>query len=176
MSAMPPPQPGQPQPYQNQPYPNQPYPNRPYPNQPGPQDPPPNEVGLPPQGQPAMGTLALTIQGSAMTSNMIVPRARFNGHLVPTRYGRQDIPVPAGPLHIDMDAQWMRTYGQAAIDVNVAPGQVVPVFYAAPYHQFTTGSIGHEQQSRNGVVGLVITIALIVLLIGVPMLAVAFMS
>src|SRR5699024_113225 len=69
---------------------------------------------------------------------------------IQTRYGRQDVPVPAGPVHVEGYAQWMRTYGQAAMDFTVEPGQTVPVFYAAPMHQFTTGSIGHEEQKRKG--------------------------
>lgn len=97
-----------------------------------------------------MGTIRLTIQGSEMTSNMIVPTCTINGHSVPTRYGVQDLPVWAGPTRVALQAQWIRTYGQAALDVNVAPGQVVPVFYAAPLHQFTTGTIGHTKQSRKG--------------------------
>lgn len=120
---------------------------------PGPQSPPPGQPSQP-GGQPAQpgptGTIALTIQGSVMTSNMIVPTVKINGFPVPTRYGRQDIPVQPGPVHIEAFAQWMRTYGQAAMDFTVQPGQEVPVFYAAPMHQFTTGSMGHEKQKRKG--------------------------
>ncbi|HPB73012.1 MAG TPA: hypothetical protein PLX71_08535 [Phycicoccus sp.] len=108
---------------------------------------------------PATGIIRLTIQGSAMTSNMIVPTCRINGHSVPTRYGVQDLTVWPGPNHIELQAQWMRTYGQAALDVTVDPGQVVPVFYAAPLHQFTTGNIGFTKQKRGGVGCLVATIA-----------------
>jgi hypothetical protein len=96
------------------------------------------------------GIIRLTIQGSVMTSNMITPTCRINGHPVPTRYGAQDLTVWAGPNHLDLEAQWMRTYGQAAIDVDVAPGQVVEVFYAAPLHQFARGNIGLVKQSRPG--------------------------
>ena len=44
----------------------------------------------------------------------------------------------------------MKEYGQASLDVVVQPGEVVPVFYAVPWHQFSRGSIGHEQQKRKG--------------------------
>lgn len=85
-----------------------------------------------------------------MTSNLLVPGCSINGHPVSTSYGTQDLTVWAGPNHVALAAQWMRTYGQASLDVNVAPGQVVEVFYAAPLHQFTTGSIGLTKQSRKG--------------------------
>ena len=61
-----------------------------------------------------------------------------------------DIPVWAGPNRVDVHASWMRDYGQASLDVVVHPGEVVPVFYAVPWHQFSRGSIGHEKQARNG--------------------------
>ncbi len=97
-----------------------------------------------------LGTIRLTIQGSVMTSNLLTPTLRINGHPVPTRYGTQDIPVYPGPNHLDMEAQWMRTYGQAAIDTTVAPGQVVEVWYASPLHQFARGNIGFTKQPRPG--------------------------
>ena len=53
------------------------------------------------------------------------------------------------------DLGWLREYGQASLEVDVAPGQVVPVFYALPWHQFTRGAIGLEKQRRPGVGALV---------------------
>ena len=102
------------------------------------------------QNQPAVGTVRLTIQGSMVTANAITPRVRINGYPVPSRYGVQDLPVYAGPNHIDIDTQWMRTYGQAGIDTTVAPGQVVEVWYASPVHQFARGNIGFTKQPRPG--------------------------
>ncbi len=98
-----------------------------------------------------MGTLALTVQGSVMTSNAITPSCRVNGYPVKVRYGENLIPVPAGPARVDLFAQWLRTYGQASLEFQIEPGQTVPVFYAAPMHQFTTGSIGHAKVKRKGV-------------------------
>ena len=97
-----------------------------------------------------MATVALTIQGSIMTSNMITPTVKINGNWINTQYGLQNIPVPAGRVDVEAYAQWLRTYGQAWLHFTAEPGQVVPVFYAAPMHQFTTGSIGHEEQKRKG--------------------------
>jgi tetrahydromethanopterin S-methyltransferase subunit B len=59
------------------------------------------------QPQGPMGMLHLTIQGSALTSSMIPPTVHLNGYPVPVRYGRNDIPVPAGPLHVAIYSQWI---------------------------------------------------------------------
>jgi hypothetical protein len=99
-----------------------------------------------------MGMLHLTIQGSMLTSNMLVPTVHLNGYPVPVRYGRNEIPVPSGPLRIGIYSQWMRVYGKAMLDCTVQPNQVVPVFYASPWHQFASaGSIGHSKVKRNGI-------------------------
>ncbi|GAA1548468.1 hypothetical protein GCM10009804_01010 [Kribbella hippodromi] len=126
----------------------------------------------PPQYQPQgpMGMLLLTVQGSAMTSNMIPPTVHLNGYPVPVKYGRNDIPVPAGPLHIDVHSQWILTYGRAALDCTVQPNQAVPVFYASPFHQFTSGSIGHSKVKRKGLgtlLAIVGAIAAVVILMSV---------
>lgn len=128
---------------------------------------PPLPAEPPTQAQPALGTIRLTIQGSVMTANALTPRVRINGYPVPSRYGVQDLPVYAGPNHLDVDAQWMRTYGQAAIDTSVAPGQVVEVWYASPLHQFARGNIGFSKQPRPGMgclwVGLAVVAFVVVL-------------
>lgn len=103
------------------------------------------------QQGPPMGMLHLTVQGSMFTSNMIPPTVHLNGYPVPVKYGLNAIPVPAGPVRVDVYSQWMRQYGQASLDCHVQPNQVVPVFYASPFHQFTTGSIGHEKVKRKGI-------------------------
>jgi hypothetical protein len=124
----------------------------------------------PPRFQPQgpMGMLHLIIQGSALTSSMIPPTVHLNGYPVPVRYGRNDIPVPAGPLHVAIYSQWIRAYGKAALDCTVLPNQAVPVFYASPYHQFTSGSIGHSKVKRKGigaVFGLIGAIFAVILLV-----------
>jgi hypothetical protein len=127
--------------------------------------------GRPSPPGPPVGWIDLTIQGSILTSNMVVPSARLNGHLMPTRYGHNVYPVPPGPWRIEMAAQWMRTYGQATLDVQVAEGQTVPVFYAAPLHQFTRGNIGHTKQKRPGKTGmLVMVVVILALVVFVPAL------
>ncbi len=101
------------------------------------------------QQQAPMGMLHLTIQGNALTS--LVPTVLLNGHRVRVKFGRNDIPVFAGPLHVDMHCQGMLRFGMAALDCMVQPNQAVPVFYASPISQFiSTGSIGHSKVKRYG--------------------------
>ena len=141
-----------------------------------PQQPPvppsqPMQPAQPPQ--PALGTIRLTIQGSVMTANAITPKVRINGYPVPSRYGVQDLPVYAGPNHIDVDTQWMRTYGQAGMDTNVAPGQVVEVWYASPVHQFARGNIGFTKQPRPGMGSLWIALGLVAFVVVLSVVAAA---
>lgn len=105
--------------------------------------------------QPAQGTIRLTVQGSELTGNLVAPTVHVSGHRVNSRYGTMDVPVWAGRNRVDVHANWLREYGQASLEVDVAPGQVVPVFYALPWHQFTRGAIGLEKQRRPGVGALV---------------------
>lgn len=136
---------------------------------------PPTPPPVPPTqpAQPALGTIRLTIQGSMMTANALTPRVRINGYPAPSRYGVQDLPVYAGPNHIDVDAQWMRTYGQAGIDTSVAPGQVVEVWYASPMHQFARGNIGFTKQPRPGMGCLWVALGVFALLVVVLVLGAA---
>ena len=134
-----------------------------------------SEHSAPPPAPPdpaaaATGIIRLTIQGSVLTSNVVTPSVRINGYPVPSRYGTQDLVVWAGPNHLDMETQWMRTYGQAALDTTVAPGQVVEVWYATPWHQFRRGDIGFTKQTRGGVGFLVALLAVVaVIFVLVPL-------
>lgn len=121
---------------------------------------------VPPHAQQPtpMGTIDLTVQGSVLTATM-PPSVFVNGHRVPAQFGLQHIPVPAGPVHLVVNAQWMRTYGQAEMQLDLQPGQRVPVFYAPPWHQFTTGSIGHVPQRRKGGIAAILIVVGIVLFI-----------
>src|SRR4051812_1853891 len=109
---------------------------------PGPPPGPPLGAVPPPQQQPAMGWLRLTLQGSATTSSMITPSVTINGWRVPVQYGENVIPVHAGPNRIDVSCQWLLRYGEATLETQVPPGGQVTAFYAAPWHQFSRGAIG----------------------------------
>lgn len=105
-----------------------------------------------------------------MTSNMIPPKVRLNGYPITVSYGANPVPVHPGRIRVDASCHWLREYGQASLDVEVGPGQTVPVFYAPPYHQFRRGRMGHVRQERSGILGLVV---ISLLAIGLPLGAVA---
>ncbi len=124
---------------------------------------------------PGHGLVRVNIQGSVMTSSMIVPSLMIDGRLLTSKYGVNAFQVPAGIHKVEAYAQWMRRYGQAALDVNVPPGAAVDVFYAAPLHQFTTGNMGLTKQRRKGAWMMVGLLSLIfVPLIAAMVLAVQF--
>lgn len=123
--------------------------------------------------QPRQGTIRLTIQGNELTAGMLTPTVVVSGHRVNSRFGTMDVPVWAGPNRVDIHTTWMKEYGQAALDVHVHPGEVVPVFYAVPWHQFSRGSIGHEKQKRKGAGAF---IALMGAIVVVPLLLVLLAS
>ena len=106
---------------------------------------------------------------------MLTPTVIVSGHRVNSRFGTMDIPVWAGPNRVDVHTTWMKEYGQASLDVVVHPGEVVPVYYAVPWHQFSRGSIGHEKQRRKGlgafavILGAVVVVPLLFILLGEPL-------
>lgn len=115
---------------------------------------------------PGYGLVRVHIKGTVMTSNLIVPTLLLDGGQVPSRYGENAYQLPAGRHRVELYAQWMRRYGQAGMEVDVPPGGVVDVHYAAPFHQFTTGSIGLAPQARRGVGFFVMTMVILVVIFG----------
>ncbi|MFC6707591.1 hypothetical protein [Flexivirga alba] len=114
------------------------------------------------------GTIELTLQGNALTSNMLTPQVQIDGFPVPASYGLNRLPVPAGRHTVSAYATWLVKYGQASYDVDVQPGQSVPVFYAAPMIQFLKGAMGPTKQKRGGkgfFIGLIAVLVLIVILV-----------
>ncbi|MGJ6979654.1 hypothetical protein ACSDQ9_03865 [Aestuariimicrobium soli] len=166
---------GQPQQYGQAQYPQTQYPQTQYPQTQYPQAqyPQGQYANQPPQQSMAptdQGFIEFTMQGNAFTSSMVVPTLTIDGHRVNARYGLNTIPVPSGPHHISVVGHWMRAYGQAELDLQVGPGEHVPVYYAAPFHQFTTGNIGHEPQKKKGLgllLGLVIGIPVFILVVSI---------
>ena len=113
----------------------------------------------PPAGH---GAVMLTLQGSRVSAGL-TPTVRIDGYPVPASFGPNFYPLRPGQHRVDVHAQWMRQYGQAALPLDIREGQTVPGFYAVPWHQFTTGSIGHQQQSRKGI-GVMLTLLIVPLL------------
>ncbi|WP_377644333.1 hypothetical protein [Oryzobacter terrae] len=133
--------------------------------------------GPAPQGPRPQGTIRLTLQGNALTAGL-TPVVHVGGHRLNSRYGTMDVPVWAGPNRVDVHAQWTRRYGEASLEVDVPPGGVVPVFYAAPHHVFSRGDIGLEPQRRRGLAASIAIILgsiglVVAALVGVFALAIA---
>jgi hypothetical protein len=112
-----------------------------------------------------MGWLRLTLQGSTLTSSLITPAVTLNGWRVPSHYGENVIPVHAGPIRIDVSCQWLMKFGEATLETQVPAGGQVTAYYAAPWHQFSRGAIGHEKQRRPGAVGFSVMVAVIALVV-----------
>lgn len=131
---------------------------------------PPVQPATSPQGaagQPTPGFISLTVQGNVMTSNALTPTVLLNGHQMKTHYGENTFPVPPGTWRVEVYCQWLRRYGQAQMDVQIGEGQATRLFYAPPFHQFSTGAIGYEKQKRKGVAvfaALMVFIVLVVVL------------
>ena len=94
-----------------------------------------------------------------MTSSFVPPTLLINNQVVRSSYGPNDYVLPAGQYHVSAYGQWMRRYGEAALDLVLNPGQAVEVFYAAPYNQFMSGSMGFTKQPRKGLAVLLIPLA-----------------
>jgi hypothetical protein len=119
----------------------------------------------------AQGAIRLTLQGNLLSTSVLTPAVRINGWPVPARYGENVLPVYAGTNRVEVSARWLRTYGEATLDVDVPAGQQVSVFYALPWHTFTDGAIGYEKQRRPGLAPLlvgasvIVAVALLVMLV-----------
>lgn len=114
----------------------------------------------PPAGH---GALMLTLQGNVLTTGL-TPTVRIDGFPVHATFGANFFPLRPGHHRVDVHTQWMRQYGQASMELDIREGATIPCFYAVPWHQFTTGSIGHDKQSRNGL-GVMIAMVTIIFLI-----------
>lgn len=129
---------------------------------------------MPHQGQGSFGpegTIDFTLQGSVMTSNMLTPKVFIDGHPVPASYGLNRLPVPAGRHTLSAYATWIVKYGEASYDVDVQPGQTVPVFYAAPMVQFMKGRMGPTKQKRPGLIGFVVLLVVIIVIVVLAVVA-----
>jgi len=121
--------------------------------------------------------LRLHVQGSAWTSSIAAPTITVNGHQVAAGYGDTIVPVFPGRCTVEAKARWMREYGQAAYTVDLAPGQSADVWYAAPFTQFQTGSMGPTKQPRKGglTLGLIVAGVLLVFVV-LPLVAAGLLN
>lgn len=128
------------------------------------------------QPPPGYGAILLTMQGNMLTSTPNSPTVQIDGHPVPGTYGTTLYPLNPGRHLIRLHMQWMRQFGQAELPVDIVAGQTVPVFYAPPWHQFTTGAIGHEKQPRKGLGAMIAIFVVVFLVIGACCLGTAFLG
>jgi hypothetical protein len=125
----------------------------------------------PPAG--AMGLLQLHVQGSMMTTSLIHPSVSIDGYPTQIKYGDNPFQLLAGRHHIEVYMQYMRKYGQAALDFNIYPNAQVDVWYAGPKHQFASGDIGFEPQKAKGM-GLMIGMIAVLVFLFVLLIIVRF--
>lgn len=97
------------------------------------------------------------------------PSVAVNGFPYACSFGVQDIRVWAGRNRLVVDLTYPSGFGSAVLDVDVAPGQVVPVWYAPPWVWPFPGRMGHTRQTRPG--GWFLVSALVVSLLGLLLLA-----
>ncbi|WGX94288.1 hypothetical protein [Nocardioides sp. L-11A] len=122
---------------------------------------------LPPPPPPP-GHLRVHVQGNRMLT-MITPSVQVNGYPVAVRFGPNVIPMPPGVHTVSAHAQWMWRYGQASQRVQLAPGQTVDVYYAAPVLTFMSGAMGLTKQRAPGLLAFVLLLAVLLLLVvGLP--------
>ncbi|MGW2091427.1 hypothetical protein [Promicromonospora sukumoe] len=129
--------------------------SQPPPPQPPLQPPQPAQPAQPPLQPPLPGfdaVLSFTVQGNILTSNMIAPTLTVDGWPAPLPVtGTRRIPIRSGRHRLQVYSQWLRRYGHAVLDVDVAPGQTLEVFYAPPHQNFyDEGAIGLSPQVRRG--------------------------
>lgn len=136
-----------------------------------PSPPPGYGAPYPPGGPfPPPGQLVVHLQGSWFIS-AITPTVLIDGQPVPARYGENHYPVEPGRHVVAMQAQWVLTYGRAHLEMAVASGRRIDVWYATPWHQFAKqGSIGFEKQRHRGawlawVAGAFVIVAVLVLVL-----------
>lgn len=125
------------------------------------QQPPP-----PPPAPP--GYLRLRLQGSRAL-NLIAPSVQIDGYPVAATYGENVYPIPPGRHAVACHGQWMWRFGHAMQPFDVAPGQEVDIYYAAPAFVFLSGRIGFAKQK---VAGSGVLLALAVLIVLVPVAAI----
>ena len=115
--------------------------------------------------------LKFTVQGHALTTNPVPPKLTIDGYAAATAApGTTHIPIMSGRHQLKVSAWWLLRFGHAVLDVDIAPGETVEVFYATPHHQFVRqGSLGLTPQDRKGLVGLVTLLVVIMAVVfGLP--------
>ena len=115
------------------------------------------QPGAQPVPQGAPGFIDFTVQGNWFTKSFIPPQVSINGFAVNvTAFETTRLRITPGIAVIEASTPniW-GPFGRAGLQCHVQPGQIVPVFYGAPYFIWFDGAMGHEPQQRKGFAGYV---------------------
>jgi hypothetical protein len=124
--------------------------------------------------------LRVTVQGNVFAGNMAaylfavdsreISLPGVGTHAVPVRSGRRS-------LHVYSRSPWR--YGEVEMELDVAPGQTIDIYYAPPHHGLAPGAMGLTPLRRNGlgaVIGFAIVAVVVVFVLGVLMPTVELLS
>ena len=104
------------------------------------------------------GLLRLTVQPNFFGKTRAT--VRIDGWPVPSSLGVNDIPVPPGP-HLVEVADPFRSMPES-VDVNVAPGQTLSLWYAPPYGRSDPGRLSSTPLWSRRYVSLIVLATIIV--------------
>ncbi|WP_157250694.1 hypothetical protein [Nonomuraea typhae] len=107
---------------------------------------------------------------SAFMLALFTPVLLLNGHAVPVRWGRNEIPLAPGQYHLRIHVPYLFPFGVVEGPLRMAPGRL-DLEYRAPLAVFFSGALGPAPQKWNGMVvqlvllGILVAMLLFVLLI-----------
>ncbi|QRY62155.1 hypothetical protein JVX90_17455 [Gordonia sp. PDNC005] len=88
-------------------------------------------------------SIRLHRQGSLLTTPIGRTTVLLDGRKCQTSFGVTDLPVRVGTHRLEV-------VGHDAIDVGVASGAAVDIYYAPPYTRFHRGTLGRSEHERQG--------------------------
>lgn len=95
---------------------------------------------------------------------LMKPTAVINGHSVPLEWGHNVIQAQPGVHQIEVHCQYLWKIGKAKITVDNTAAPAAPIYYAAPWHNFAGGAIGHQPVKNPGGIAMLAVIGVFVAL------------
>ncbi|HZE40612.1 MAG TPA: hypothetical protein VE172_17555 [Stackebrandtia sp.] len=114
------------------------------------------DYGQPPQQPGGGGQAWITVDAQFFVLNWILfffkPKIFIDGQLMPnTEWKPNTFPVVPGVHHVKVVSPYLWEFGPAEMQVNVSPGQNLPLEYKSPlFALFVPGSLGPPPQKYNG--------------------------
>lgn len=95
------------------------------------------------------------------------PTIVIDGREVNGVWGSNNVPLAPGRHHVHVHVPYFfpPTCGPADVTVDVAPGQATALEYKAPVWSFGAGSLGHGEQTYNGMGALIAVLAVPIVLV-----------